>query len=392
MHHDGKYNACSDEGFIMSKSRGFFNETEWSECSRELVQNLPKTKSCLLDSPERKFDQNLNHEKYQSLPGRRWTAKRQCEVLLKDPDAMARNLHNACESLECESPHRNGYYYAGPALEGTYCSLARECRNGVCTKLSPDEPDEPSEEEEEEEEDENSSSWSAWTFGPCKSGCIENSKGAYEQKRSCSSFKCDGYGHIVNLCRDDVSCYIRRSAVDFASAKCTSFAEHLPHLGSKGSGLQAPHEHNRPWMACAIFCRTQESGSYYTPRIELNDLGLDPYFPDGTWCHRENGEDYYCRKHHCVPEDFAFVKKVVSSDQDLDFGFQNARPKENPLSEQLIRYLSLGPNGRPLLTTLIPDIGTRSREDDWTDHDYNELPETFRLPKESASASALNFM
>lgn len=63
------------------------------------------------------------------------------------------------------------------------------------------------------------------------------------------------------------------------------------------------HFLDRIWMACAIFCQKKDSGIFYTPRIELNDLGVSPYFPDGTWCHRDNnGENYYCRRHHCLPE------------------------------------------------------------------------------------------
>lgn len=63
-------------------------------------------------------------------------------------------------------------------------------------------------------------------------------------------------------------------------------------------------------MGCAIFCRRRE-GTYYTPRIELNDLGFDPYFPDGSWCHNENGQDYYCIHHHCLPEVYAPVYILI---------------------------------------------------------------------------------
>jgi len=55
-------------------------------------------------------------------------------------------------------------------------------------------------------------------------------------------------------------------------------------------------------MGCAIFCRRKDTGSYYTPRIELNDLGVNPYFPDGTWCHNDGISNYYCLQHHCLPE------------------------------------------------------------------------------------------
>lgn len=58
----------------------------------------------------------------------------------------------------------------------------------------------------------------------------------------------------------------------------------------------------RMWMGCAVFCRRAAGGGFYAPRIELNDAGLDPYFPDGTWCHHDGAQDYYCLQHHCLPE------------------------------------------------------------------------------------------
>lgn len=30
-------------------------------------------------------------------------------------------LQDICENLQCETPNRPGYYFAGPALEGTTC-------------------------------------------------------------------------------------------------------------------------------------------------------------------------------------------------------------------------------------------------------------------------------
>lgn len=58
----------------------------------------------------------------------------------------------------------------------------------------------------------------------------------------------------------------------------------------------------RLWMGCAIFCRRKDTKSYYTPRLDLNDLGVDPYFPDGTWCHHDGKMNHYCLQHHCLPE------------------------------------------------------------------------------------------
>lgn len=58
----------------------------------------------------------------------------------------------------------------------------------------------------------------------------------------------------------------------------------------------------RMWMGCAVFCRRASGGGFYAPRVELNDVGKDPYFPDGTWCHNDGNQDYYCLQHHCLPE------------------------------------------------------------------------------------------
>lgn len=53
---------------------------------------------------------------------------------------------------------------------------------------------------------------------------------------------------------------------------------------------------------------------------------------------------------------------------------QNAPPHLVPLSGDLLRYLSLGTDGRPLLTTLKPGSTFPPAEEEWTDHDYVELP------------------
>lgn len=55
-------------------------------------------------------------------------------------------------------------------------------------------------------------------------------------------------------------------------------------------------------MGCSIFCKRKDTGGFFTPRIELNDLGVSPYFPDGTWCHNSGKENYYCLQNHCLPE------------------------------------------------------------------------------------------
>lgn len=55
-------------------------------------------------------------------------------------------------------------------------------------------------------------------------------------------------------------------------------------------------------MGCSVFCRRKDTGSFYTPRLDVSNLRVDPYFPDGTWCHTADNDNYYCLNHVCTPE------------------------------------------------------------------------------------------
>lgn len=387
MHHDSYGNGCPKDGYIMSASRGTRGETTWSDCSREAAEALPRTKACLLDARNSSEEPSFDHSRYRDLPGREWTAKRQCELLLRDKDASAVTLYQMCQSLQCETPRRSGYYFAGPALDGTclfvligrspnpvscplgtYCASGRECRGGECAPvLAPD-------------DGQKKGSWGEWKEGTCASGCLRKSKGARVRRRFCEdrsrgvAVACKGLHYDVLLCKDEGLCKKkRRTADEFATIKCGVFSDRLTELDGAAKGLQADHEPNEPWMACAIFCRRRDIAAYYAPRMELNDLGLDPYFPDGTWCHAEEGRDYFCRQHHCLPEDFVFGKKrsgrQLQSSEEL--GPQNAR---NRLADRFIKYLASGPDGLPLLTSVSRGIASPPDEDEWIDKDYIELP------------------
>lgn len=374
MHHDSTGNTCPKDGYIMSPSRGTRGETIWSECSRDLARKLSYAKPCLTDKPAPQTSSRLDHTRFFDLPGRLWTAKKQCEVLLRDKDAVVATLYEICDALQCSTPHRSGYYFAGPALDGTYCAPGKECRGGECKNALQSLPGsslvEPG-------------GWSDWKSGPCSSGCLFKSTGAQARRRFCNKpspknteMGCQGLRYSVDLCRDDKLCKKkRRSVAEFAALRCADFSERLPELDGKGGGLQAPHEPERPWMACAIFCRRKDIASYYTPRVELNDLGLDPYFPDGTWCHAEEGRNYFCRQHHCLPESFRFEKTLPKDRRhdDIEFGPQNAHLDGLRLDNQVIKYLSLGSDGLPLLTSLSRSIGLPPDEDEWIDKDYIEL-------------------
>lgn len=71
-----------------------------------------------------KAKKELDHTRFLDSPGQSYTVKKQCEILLRDKDAIMspnQQLSTICYNLQCKTPHRSGYYFAGPALEGTIC-------------------------------------------------------------------------------------------------------------------------------------------------------------------------------------------------------------------------------------------------------------------------------
>ncbi|OXU25672.1 hypothetical protein TSAR_006047 [Trichomalopsis sarcophagae] len=381
MHHDSTGNSCPKDGYIMSPSRGVQGETHWSSCSREVANALGSSKRCLLDRPRLDYrlqpNRHLDHSgRFSELPGRHWSAKRQCELLLRDRKAQVDSLKDCCKALRCRTPNREGFYFAGPALDGTSCEKDKECRAGDCLPvedkweaLPPLTTPSPG-----------ASGWSDWREGVCESGCIRGSLGYQERRRIClGESSCPGSNVDVILCKDAHICdrgsRKRLDVLEFAGQRCLEFAEKLDEIDGVAGGLQAGHEELRPWMACAVFCKRSDIASYYTPRLELNDLGMDPYFPDGTWCHKdEEGVDYFCRRHHCLPENFRFGKGLTTDEKEEEdlLGPMNARPKLRP---EVVRYLSLDLNGKPLLGSFEP---REEDEDAWLDtKDYVELPDEF---------------
>ncbi|CAG9765921.1 unnamed protein product [Ceutorhynchus assimilis] len=371
MHHDSTGNGCSKEGYIMSPSRGTNGETQWSTCSADIMSKMEWAK-CLQDSSPPQ--QGKDHSRFLDIPGRIYTAKKQCEILLRDKDAVMspnQQQNDICYNLQCKTPNRSGYYFAGPALDGTPCGTSRYCYGGECTSRQPPKPVKIT-----------PGGWSSWKQGFCTSGCIEKSKGIQTGTRECNNpipentnQGCEGNTRQLNICEDKFICPVKRkSAVDFASQKCKEFSKLLPELDPKGFGLQAPHEDARVWSSCAIFCKRKDSGVFYTPRIELNDLSVSSYFPDGTWCHRDaTGTNYFCMQHHCLPETFQFSKNQLTNLDDVPFS-QNARPNKPLIPPALKNYFALSPNGRPIQTTLkISDLHPY-QEDEWETKDYVELP------------------
>ncbi|XP_067122719.1 A disintegrin and metalloproteinase with thrombospondin motifs adt-1-like [Centruroides vittatus] len=332
MYHDGPplNKDCASNGFIMSPSRGSKGETVWSSCSSKVLKNLKK--DCLID----KQDSNENdHKKYNMVPGQIWDAYDQCRVFLKDEEAILYNdtvLDSVCEQTLCKSPNRIGYYSAGPALDGTFCGSKNWCKDGKCVPWG------------DQKIEVVSGGWSAWEKGKCESGCITKSKGAQKNRRRCDNPKpkntedvCHGDTTTVKLCDDSSICKSRVDVVKYATERCEQFSKYVPDVVAEGT--QVPHEEgDRSWQSCAVFCKTK-TGSWYTPRHELNDMDVDTYFPDGTWCHNDGKRDYYCQSRLCQPAAKARNQggKSLRPEVTIDI-LNNARPKQADVDKKLKEY------------------------------------------------------
>ena len=99
-------------------------------------------------------------------------------------------------------------------------------------------------------------------------------------------------------------CPLNRPAVDvFASSQCEAWSKILGEGILTGEGRQVVHQPVKGnWLSCAVFCKTS-NGAWHSPRKELENLNVDPYFPDGVWCHidRKTNTNYYCQNHLCLP-------------------------------------------------------------------------------------------
>lgn len=104
------------------------------------------------------------------------------------------------------------------------------------------------------------------------------------------------------------------------------------------------------------FHRRKDSRAYYSPRLELNAAGHDPYFPDGTLCHRDATQSYHCLQHHCLPENFQLNKLGIPAwmlDDDVQIiGNAGYVSTDDAGGRKLRDYFTVDADGRPLRTRL----------------------------------------
>ncbi|KAG5676101.1 hypothetical protein PVAND_005955 [Polypedilum vanderplanki] len=336
MNHDSTGNSCTKEGYVMSPSRGSQGETTWSSCSALTVKKLDAWAKCLFDKPSKASSQ-FDAWKFNGKPGVSYTAKDQCEILLRDHDAYPfynSQKSSICESLHCRTPNRSGFFFAGPALPGTDCGNESWCDGGECVKRNSitsttkksstiTTTTQATTTILHQLIHNNDSTWTSWTKQKCNSECLKYSRGTQIVTRKCLNGACEGSSLSVELCDDKFICSTRKSVIEYGTKRCKEFSKKLNNIDDKGLGLQANYDIIRPWMPCAIFCKHKNSSSYITPRFELNKLGIDAYFPDGTWCNREGNIDFFCLQHHCLPENIKLTKSpIIPTEEEKDYILQ----------------------------------------------------------------------
>ncbi|XP_067211027.1 A disintegrin and metalloproteinase with thrombospondin motifs adt-2-like isoform X2 [Linepithema humile] len=326
-HHDVEIDGkCNKDKYLMGNNWLKRGQATWSECSRNQIEELDE--KCLRNQAR---SINLDdayafyHLRYHDLPGREWTAKAQCELHFRDHNANVVTLHDICDTLECEVPStsndKTSYNRIGAPLDGTYCAPRKECRGGKCVPVQ-----EPPYIFNYYRKDK----WSEWEVGPCKSSCIEKSKGVQIRRRFCvhrnkRTANCKGPYYDVVMC-NDFSCnfFTSQTIYQFALKMCWTLSKAMERFRGptiqlenriESSWKQASHDVEKPWIACTIFCLLKNTSTYYLVREIMFDFErypyiLFPYFPDGTWCHKDkDGQDYYCRQHYCLPENYSFKKQ-----------------------------------------------------------------------------------
>lgn len=221
---------------------------------------------CLEDKPNPPKD--LDPWKFHGYPGVSFTAKDQCEILLRDRQAFAfvsGPQSSVCDNLHCRTPKRPGFFFAGPALSGTDCGSGKWCDSGTCvtkmntlTTTTTSRP-----------------IWGPWLTSSCKSECIKQSKGFQTKKRRCisSSNSCEGTSSSVQVCEDRIICPRRKSVTEYGTEKCKEFSKFIETIDSHG--LQANYDSLQLWMPCAIFCKRKNATSYFTPRVSLKARSLE---------------------------------------------------------------------------------------------------------------------
>ena len=80
-----------------------------------------------------------------------------------------------------------------------------------------------------------------------------------------------------------------------ASSMCRAWAHIITFLRPEGVGTQISQDNAiGSWLPCSVFCQTN-TGTWYSPRRELEAYYLSAMLPDGTLCSNNGDEDLFCQ-------------------------------------------------------------------------------------------------
>lgn len=140
------------------------------------------------------------------------------------------------------------------------------------------------------------------------------------KRRICRGEYCTGLSYDVTLCDDSTLCGAKQPRlpigdyIDFVCEKIASKITLEDRQSIKYKGIRGPYIFEKPSLACTVFCeltQNNDDGITYYAVVEdsaYKDTLIDPYLPDGTWCHAEKDQNYFCRKHRCVMESIKVEK------------------------------------------------------------------------------------
>lgn len=172
---------------------------------------------CLSDRPKSlDTSKDLDAWQYNGFPGLSYTAKDQCEILLRDHDAyefVKNDFSQVCENLHCRTPNRPGFFFAGPALPGTTCGNGRWCDGGLC------------EPRKELIASTSTTNRPKQTNELCKTECLQYGKGV-QKTQSHNEFDTV----IATVCDDINICKTRRTVEDYGTQKCTEFSKKVAEI------------------------------------------------------------------------------------------------------------------------------------------------------------------
>jgi a disintegrin and metalloproteinase with thrombospondin motifs 18 len=210
------------------------------------VDCLPSWAKCLYDRP-RTFDTSDDFDawKFSGYPGLSYTAKDQCEILLRDHSAyefVNGALSQVCENLHCRSPNRPGFFFAGPALQGTDCGNGRWCEGGTCqyrkqitttTRRSTSLTTATTKTTTATTRRTTTSTKRTTTIRPahnqnhgvCRSECLQHGKGIQK-----SSNEVDAERLTLHVCDDSKVCKTRKSIVTFGTERCKEFSKKIKEI------------------------------------------------------------------------------------------------------------------------------------------------------------------